>query len=93
MRVTKHSESRSRERLGIPKKAVAKMAEDALLKGKRHSDFSGSIKRYLDGVFLQYGNANNMRVYVQHLFIFAGETLITVWPLPPKYRNSKAVLS
>jgi hypothetical protein len=92
MQVTKHSEARSRERLGIPKKAVAKMATEALERGKRHSDFSGSIKRYLDGVFLTCRSANNMRVHAQHLFLFNGETLITVWQIPPKYRNSKAVI-
>ena len=91
--VTKHGSGRVRERMGVPKRAVEKMAMDALAKGKRHSDFSGSMRRYLDGVFLQYGTANNMRVFSQHLFLFRDDTLITAWALPSKYRNSKAVLS
>lgn len=88
MHVSRHGEQRSRERLGVPKRAVARMADAALKTGAKHSDFSGSMRRYLDGVFLEHGKPNNMRVYNQHLFLFSGETLITVWPVPPKYRNA-----
>lgn len=91
MRMTTHASARMRERMGVPKRAVAKLAETALSEGKRHSDFAGSIRRYLDGVFLQHRSATNMRVYAQHLFIFDGETLITAWMLPPKFRNRKAL--
>lgn len=91
--VTQHGGKRVRERLGIPKKAVARMAELALAEGKRHSDFAGSMRRYLDSVFLEHRTANNMRVYAQHLFLFDGPSLITAWQLPPKFRNTKAVLS
>lgn len=93
MPITRHGSKRVRERLGIPKKAVARMAELALVEGKRHADFAGAMRRYMDGVFLEHKTANNMRVYAQHLFVFNGETLITAWQLPAKFRNSKAVLS
>lgn len=93
MHVTNHGGKRVRERLGIPKKAVERMAALALSEGKRHADFAGSMRRYLDGVFLEHRSANNLRVYAQHVFVFSGEALITAWQLPAKYRNSKAVLS
>ena len=91
MEITRHGEARLRERMGVPKKAVARLAERALAEGKTHGEFAGAIKRYLDGVFLEYRNATNMRVYAQHLFIFAGEKLITAWLLPSKFRNRKAL--
>lgn len=88
MRVTKHGERRIRERIGVPKRAVERMAGKALSDGHKHSDFSGAMRRYLNSVFLDHKNANNMRVYNQHLFIFDGETLVTVWLLPAKFRNA-----
>lgn len=87
-RVTKHGGRRAVERLGIPKRSVERMADRALADGARHADFSGSMRRYLDGVFLRYGKANNMRVYNQHLFIFDHDNLITAWALPPRYRSA-----
>lgn len=88
MRITKHGGQRVRERLGVPKRAVERMAAAALKEGAQHSDFAGSMRRYLDAVFFDYGTATNMRVYNQHLFIFNGETLITAWAIPAKYRNA-----
>lgn len=90
MHITQHGEGRIRERIGVPKRAVPKLAADALAKGKSHADFAGSMRRYLDGIFLEHRNATNMRVFAQHVFIFNGDTLITAWMLPPKFRNRKA---
>lgn len=87
LNVTNHALRRCRERMGVPKKAVIRMVEKAFEVGKCHSDFSGSFSRYLDSIFLKERNANNMRVYNGHLFIFAGDTLITAWPVPSKYRK------
>lgn len=83
--VSKHGQSRAQERIGIPKRSVQKMAEQALAIGGKHSDFAGQFKRYLDGIFLQERKANNMRVFSEHLFLFQGETLITVWRVPHRY--------
>lgn len=91
MTVSRHGASRLRERMGVPKRAIEKLAADALTKGKKHSDFAGSMRRYLDGVFLEHRTANNMRVFAQHLFVFDGDTLITAWMLPSKFRNRKAL--
>lgn len=88
-KVSKHGATRVRERLGVPKRAVQRMAEKAFTDGKKHSDYSGSFLKYLNVIFLEYKTANNMRVYNQHLFLFNGETLITAWPLPAKFRNVK----
>jgi len=89
MKVTKHGGQRIRERLGIPKKAVAKLAEKALTEGATHAQFAGRMKRYLDRVFLDHRNANNMRVLNGYLFLFYGENLITCWALPQSVRDAK----
>lgn len=89
MTLTKHGVRRTRERLGIPKRAVSRMAERALVHGAQRTDFSGALRRYLDAHFHNHSRlGNNMRVYGEHLFIFAGETLITAWTLPNEYRGA-----
>lgn len=88
--VTKHGAQRVRERLGLPKKTVERLAARALEEGAPHNAFAGGIKRYLDKVFLDHHNATNMRVLNGYLFLFNDQTLITCWALPPKYRKAKA---
>jgi hypothetical protein len=89
MKISDHGEHRVRERLGLKKKAVARLAERALTEGATHAQFSGRMKRYLDRVFLEHRNAGNMRVLNGYLFLFSGETLVTCWALPPAFRDAK----
>lgn len=87
--ITTHADERVRKRLGLPRKAVEKQAAAALARGATHADYSGSFRRYLDKVFLSERNASNMRVHAGHLYLFNGDTLITCWPIPPKFRSVK----
>lgn len=87
-KTTEHAKDRIAERIGVHKKSAEKLADAALLHGNKHSDFSGSFCKYLDSVFLQNGHANNMRIYSQHIFLFKGDLLITVWRVPNKYINA-----
>lgn len=87
--VTDHAEERVRKRLGLNRKAVDRQAQAALEKGARPSQFSGSFRRYLDGVALKERKANNLRVHAGSLYLFADAVLITCWPVPPKYRKVK----
>lgn len=87
--VSKHATKRCRKRLGVPKKAVPRLAEKALDIGQHRADFVGSFRRYLDKVYMKKGqHANNMRVYNSHLFLFAGYILITAWRVPSKYQKT-----
>ena len=91
--VTKHGGKRSRERLGIPKKAVDRNAMIALEKGLKHGETCGGLKRYLDWLYLKgSGEANNMRVYGDHVYLFHDEILITVLNVPPEHRKQAARL-
>ena len=87
LRITEHGRERVRKRLNIKKKAVDRVAINAFEKGKKHSDFSGKFRRYLDGVFLRHCTATNMRVHGHHLFIFDNDTLVTAWIVPPEFRS------
>ena len=80
--VTKHATKRIRQRLGINKKSADKNAEKALKYGITHSEAKGKLCKYMDGIFLLNCRPNNMRVYNHSVYLFRGNTLITVIALP-----------
>lgn len=87
-RVTNHAARRTKERLGISKRLSEKNADKALQMGIRHSDTSGSLHRYITALYWKNQTANNVRIYCDTVYIFHNETLITVFPLPQKYRKT-----
>ena len=89
MVVTKHAAKRLKERLGLSKKTVEKVAMKAFQLGTDHSAFKSSAKRYLDGLYLSHKKANNLKVYANYVYLFHGEVLITVLDLPKKYQGGK----
>ena len=80
--VTKHSKERTKERLGLSKKLTEKNAEKALKYGVTHAELTGRLKRYADSIFLEQENANNMRFYHRAVYVFQGQKLITLFPVP-----------
>ena len=80
--VTRHASKRMRERVGIPKKAVQRTAQLALDYGYRHSQTRGKLNEFLNKVYLQQGTANNMRVFGDKVYVFCGNTLVTVLQIP-----------
>ncbi len=86
--VSKHGKERIGERCGLRKRAVQRLADSAFNRGKRIHDFSGSFRRYLEGVYMAQGNANNLRIYNEKLWLFADSCLITVWHLPNEYKSA-----
>lgn len=88
MHITRHGAERVRERLGVPKRAVARRAALALERGRPREDFSGSFRKYLDAKFRLHHVADNMRVFGNHLFLFQGDILITAWTIPLCFRKA-----
>lgn len=86
--MTQHSIKRTKERIGISKKIAGKNAQKALDKGLTHAEAKGSLKRYIDALYLSERLANNIRVYHGYVYLFKGNTLITVIELPQKYRET-----
>lgn len=86
--VTNHARKRFKERLGLPKAACLRQAQKAFDSGFTHAQAKGKAKRYMDSLFLKYRTANNLRVYGQAVYIFSGNTLITVMLLPVNIRKT-----
>jgi hypothetical protein len=82
IKLTRHSLKRLKERVGLPKKACQKHAEKAFADGLTHSDMKGQAKRYIDKLYLEHRNANNIRAYGEFIFLFKNNTLITVLNKP-----------
>jgi hypothetical protein len=83
--LTFHSCDRLFSRMGGGKKGNQKLANRALQEGICHKETTGSLKRYLDKLYLSYKTANNMRIYGNNIYIFCDQILITVLTLPAKY--------
>lgn len=87
--VTRHGSKRVKQRVGIPKKAVERNAQKALICGIDHKHATGALQRYLAMLYNKYdGNGNNIRIYNDFVYVFHDEILITVLNLPPKYRRA-----
>ena len=83
--LTNHAEQRVKDRVGVSKKIADKVTQRALDNGIKHAETTGSLKRYMDKLYLSHRNANNMRIYNRKVYIFDQDVLITVINLPNKY--------
>lgn len=89
MRLTKHGKDRASERTGLPAKATAKLASEALARGYPAKAYAGRFRRYLDMLGLQKRSARVL-VHGNHIFLFGkGDELITVLNTPSKYLKYK----
>ena len=61
------------------------IAEKALEFGITHAETKGKLSKHLDGIFLLNYKPTNMRVYNHSVYLFNGNILITVLPLPHKF--------
>lgn len=86
--VTYHAEKRIRQRIGVPKSAVKKLAVKARNHGVERVETHGSLRRYLDKVYYYNPNSTLIYIWAEKIFIFADDALVTVLNLPPRYRNA-----
>lgn len=86
--LTNHGSERLCKRGGLKKKSLERVANKALEKGIRHSEATGSLKKYLDKLYLTHRVANNMRVYAGKVYLFKENVLVTVLDLPSKYSKT-----
>lgn len=89
--VSKHACKKAKERMGWKKSTICRMAEKAFQEGVSHKDTKGTVNRYITKIWNNNMNANNIKVYGENLYIFAGETLLTLYKLPKNI--SKRILS
>lgn len=83
--LTDHGEKRVRKRMGLGKKVAPNVANKALELGITHSEVTGSLKKYLDKLYLSHHNANNIRIYNRNIFLFHNDILVTVIDLPSNH--------
>ena len=86
--VTKHAEKRLRERMGLGKKAVQRAAETAYEKGIKHAETTGNLNKWITSLYFNNKTANNIRLYNDKAWIFAGKNLITVLQIPASLKKS-----
>lgn len=92
-RLTQHAIERAGERLSWNAFTLQRMADVALRNGIQHTGTTGRLRRYFDRLYLEEGKANNVRIYGHHVYIFAGESLITVMHLPNEFKKVVAKLA
>ena len=89
LQVSKHGAKRARQRVGIPKKAVDRMARTALERGIGHEEATGKLRDYIGWLYEKYdGNGNNIRVYGDKVYVFHDAILITVLNVPGEHRKA-----
>lgn len=88
LELTRHGKKRIRERVGVGKsdKKINRAAKLALERGLKHSEVKGTLRRYLDRMYMQYNTGNNVRIYNSQVWVFQNSRLITVKPIPSRYQ-------
>ena len=85
--VSRHAEMRLKERTGINRSAMQRMADKAFDIGIQHKETKGNLHKWVSSVYLSYGKANNIRLYGDKAYIFCDLTLVTVLQIPSNLRN------
>lgn len=92
IKVSTHAEQRMRERLGLNKKSIERIAQKAFDNGIHHDQTKGNLKKYVTHVWEHNKNANNIRIYGDKVFVFCDNLLVTVFHLPRDLARDKDYL-
>lgn len=82
MVITKHAKKRMKQRCGVNKKSMDRIAEIAYENGLKHGELTGNLKKYVDGLYLKHKAGNQIRLYGDKVYIFHDKRLITVFQIP-----------
>lgn len=85
MVITEHAEGRCGKRFSYTKEITHEKAEKALRVGVKHGETSGTLKKYIDKVYLKHKNANNTRIFRNQIYLFHNDILVTAWKLPREF--------
>ena len=92
MIVTKHANKRIKERCGLNSKSTERLSNKILSEGLKHSECTGKLKRWVDGLYLNGCSANNVRIYGDKAYLFNGDVLITVLQVPNELLKTANIL-
>lgn len=85
--ITRHGKRRLRERAGVTGGNATRHAQKVLSHGITHAQSCGQLRELMNKQFLMHKRANNLRYYGCKLYIFNGETIITVLNVPDAINN------
>ena len=86
--VTLHAQRRARQRLRKPSRSALRAAKEAWEHGMRIEETRGFLRDVLDDKVLRHGKGADLRVYRGSIWIFEGQTLLTVYRVPPSLRRA-----
>ena len=82
--ITDHAYDRAKERLGLKRESLNRVAVKAFEGGKKHGDIKGTLHRFITKLWFEHKNCNNVRIYGENIFFFCNTTLITLYRLENK---------
>ena len=88
IQVTAHGAERMKERCKIKSKSVVRLAQIAFDKGLCESEAAGALHGYIRSLYDFNGQANNIRLYGDKIYIFCNDTLVTVYDTPKRFQNT-----
>lgn len=63
-------------------KSLERIAEKAYNNGTKHSLTKGRLNKYITSVWYKDKTANNIRIYGENIYLFCGDTLVTLYRVP-----------
>lgn len=85
--VSRHAEMRLKERTGINRSAMQRIADKAFDVGFTHAQTKGNLRKWVTSLYFRNQQANNIRLYGDKAYIFCDQTLVTVLQIPSNLRN------
>lgn len=87
--ITQHARLRAEKRLGLTKLAVNRIAQKAFDDGIPHTETRGSFRRYLEDRLVERNgrSIDAVMIYGDHIYLFAGLSLITIYFTPKEFKH------
>ena len=79
-----------KERCGFGKRAKERMARVAFESGITHAQTKGRLNKWVTSLYFRNPAADNIRLYGENAYIFAGEVLVTVIGIPANLKKDMA---
>lgn len=82
--ITRHAYHRAKQRLGLKPHSLDRMIDRIYFYGMSITDTRGAVYHYLVELTERGGSqsVNQLRIYGDNLYLFADQTLITLYQLP-----------
>ena len=83
--ITEHAKKRMKERNGLPKKSLQRIADKVLEKGIRRENIKGCIRQWMDNLYSGDNNSRDFILYGHMVYITGkDDAIVTVLHVPRK---------